>query len=53
MWKYRTETVRDQYGLPDAKLNELGQEGWELVSVVSTPSFYKYIFKKPILDLTD
>lgn len=53
-WEYRTlESLHHGMSLQwastvDAKLNELGAEGWELVSVIQTESrSTSFIFKRP------
>lgn len=32
--------------LPDSKLNELGEEGWELIHIFSLKNHYQYLFKR-------
>ena len=53
-WQYHTE--RSVYPLPDYHLNQLGQEGWELVAVTADreqlegggeSTSYLYLFKRP------
>jgi hypothetical protein len=43
-WEYRTE-----YGdYDEAKLNEWGNDGWELVTVIpGEPGKHTYFFKRP------
>lgn len=49
-WEYKT--YESSYPEPEFKLNELGREGWELVSVIISQSerldSYFFYFKRPI-----
>ncbi len=50
-WEYLTEMPeRRGVGLPDARLNELGTAGWELVTVVvqSEHATPRWVFKRPV-----
>jgi len=55
-WEYRVELLLDDNpdpkGPPDKELNELGAEGWELVSVVEVAVHgghnLRFYFKRPI-----
>jgi len=55
-WEYITESARSDSGLHSIhdELNELGQDGWELINVCAVSSretvFY---FKRPIADGTE
>ena len=46
-WEYRTE----HYVEDDYELDELGEEGWELVAVVAVglhSDSFRYYFKRPV-----
>lgn len=48
-FQYRTET---EYGalMSSDRMNRLGEDGWELVSVVSgNTNFYHHIFKRKVI----
>ena len=51
-WEYKT--YESSYPDPEFKLNELGREGWELVSAIPSHSerlaSYFFYFKRPIID---
>lgn len=44
MKKYEYKVVNHTQELPEPYLNELGEEGWELVSLVATEVEIKYIY---------
>ena len=48
MKKYEYKTIAHTQELPEPYLNELGEEGWELVSYVITEVDiqHRYVFKK-------
>lgn len=43
-WEYRTEYD----GFDEVNLNEVGQEGWELVAVVYADDDNMFYFKRPL-----
>jgi hypothetical protein len=45
-WEYKSIHQSSVYA-KDNKLNELGAEGWELVSVIHN-YHYTYVFKRPV-----
>lgn len=45
-WKYRTLVINP--GEFDKLLNQMGEEEWELVSILEQALSYTCIFKKPI-----
>jgi hypothetical protein len=47
LWEYKTLNARGGMALPDATLNTLGQQHWELVAFVRTADDrLVYIFKR-------
>jgi hypothetical protein len=44
MKKYEYKVINHTQELPEPYLNELGEEGWELVSLVATEVEIKYIY---------
>jgi hypothetical protein len=46
-WAYKVLTQIIDPTFNEKMLNEMGSEGWELVSVVATPSALHFFFKKP------
>jgi hypothetical protein len=56
-WEYKLEVISNQYGISDhdsAKLNQLGQQGWILVSTIPISvtssgevSESQFIFRRP------
>ena len=48
MKKYEYHTIETPFSLIEGTLNELGQEGWDLVIVIYNPLFAnrEYIFKR-------
>ena len=49
-WEYYVIEVSERF-VSDVDLNGLGEDGWELVAVVSSDRFYLY-FKRPKLPTT-
>lgn len=47
-WEYRVigRTMADEGMLPEAELNALGSEGWELVGVVQVRAKVQFVFKR-------
>ena len=47
-WEYRVinRRIADEGTLPEADLNALGSEGWELVGVVPLPANVQFFFKR-------
>ena len=47
-WEYRVinRSIADEGTLPEADLNVLGSEGWELVAVVPLPANVQFFFKR-------
>lgn len=50
-WEY---SVKDSYRVPlEEYLNEMGKEGWELVSIISKDGLYKFtrlVFKRQYIE---
>lgn len=48
-WKYKQirQNLDEEEPLDEKRLNELGKEGWELVSVFSHDAIAYYYFKRP------
>lgn len=48
-WEYKVAEIRGRPERIDAMLNEIGNDGWELVSVnqTYTGSRFVFIFKRP------
>lgn len=46
LFEYHTEDIASNE-LEDATLNELGEDGWELVAVVSVYQAHRHYFKRP------
>jgi hypothetical protein len=44
-WEYRIETLPNMHTCEKA-LGSLGEEGWELISVVQSERFYKLFLKR-------
>jgi hypothetical protein len=46
-WEYITQKNSRRHRVDQARLNELGQLGWELVSVFNNLTGTNYVFKRP------
>lgn len=47
-WEYRIEYITNSLRDGETRLNELGRDGWELVTVVWTDTPGKGIFKRSL-----
>lgn len=48
-WQYKNQET-DFYPLSDDDLNDLGNDGWEMVSYLRSGYSYHYVFKRPVAE---
>jgi hypothetical protein len=51
-WQYRVKFIKvprtEATAIVSGELNELGEEGWELVNVVEVGTILMAVFKRPV-----
>ena len=48
MWEYKVLKANFSFVYLEDNLNQLGEEGWELVTVVESEALPAYVFKRKI-----